>query len=223
MTISLRMSGATLWFLRTAATAAGVALGFLAKPFTQWLVSMFDSAPGPLRAAAALPTAVAVPGLAAIGVVVGLWISHEALKESLRLTVTAAHVLLSQNDAERHVSRDKIAEVFLDGKDLVLLDARTIELARNNASDLNADDIAKAFTELGYPWRGGKNPYEADFQSWVDGHPALDDTRNQLLRSRSRALTDEKTGAAAELADQLQEAGVVVRDRDGAQQYRLVG
>jgi hypothetical protein len=224
MTVSLRMSTGVLWFLRIAATAVGVALGFGVKPLTQWLVGMFDSAPGPLRAAAALPTAVAVPVLAVVGVVAGAWLAHVALKESLKLTVTTRHVRLDQNAAERHIPREQIAEVFLDAKkDLVLLDARTTELARNKATDLNADDIAKAFTGLRYPWRGTTDPYETSFQSWVDGHPDLTETRNQLLRDRARALTDKKTGAAAEFADRLQAAGVVVRDRDGAQQYRLVG
>lgn len=223
MTVTLRMSNGVLWCLRVAATAAGVAIGFLVKPFTQWLVDLFDSAPGPLRAAAALPTEVAVPVLTVVGILVGLWLSHVALAESLKLTVTTQHVRLDQNGVERHVPRERIAEVYLDAKkDLVLLDERTTELARNKSTDLRAADIEQAFTDLRYPWRGTSDPYETSFQSWVDGHPTLDDTRNQLLRNRARALTDKKTGAVAELAEQLQGVGVVVRDRDGTQQYRLV-
>lgn len=48
----------------------------------------------------------------------------------------------------------------------------------------------------------------------------LDDETHALLRARGRALSDKKATTAAELHEQLRERGVVVRDRDGGQQFR---
>lgn len=121
-----------------------------------------------------------------------------------------------------YVPRDSIAAVFLDGKELVLLDAETKQITRNRASDLSKTELQAAFERYGYPWTGIADPHEPEFQRWTDGHPNLDEKANKLLRTRARALQDEQPGAAADLADRLQSIEVVLRDRDGNQQYRRI-
>ncbi|SFP73970.1 hypothetical protein SAMN05421810_103263 [Amycolatopsis arida] len=218
--VTVRMPAVYRWILALGATALGVALGFLVKPITTWLVDLVGSAPGPLRLAANLPPIWAVLVLTVVGAVAGLWLAHQAQVESLEVTVRPEDVRLAQNGAVRHVARAAIGEVFLDRRDLVLLDRRTGELARNKASDLDRDEIATAFERLGYPWRGGADPHEHEFRQWADGAPDLPEEAHALLRARARARTDKQAGRVAELTDELRDAGVVVRDRDGAQQYR---
>ncbi|MEV0699355.1 hypothetical protein AB0I53_15755 [Saccharopolyspora sp. NPDC050389] len=218
--VTLRMSNAVLWLLGIGCGAAGFGLGFLVKPVVEWIVDAVGDAPGPLRLAAALPTVWAVPVLTLVGLLIGAWLASMAQKESLVLTVNAACVGLRQDGADRHIPRDAIASVFLDGKELVLLDARTKQIARHKASDLSKTNVRATLERFGYPWAGMSDPHEQEFQRWTDGHPDLDEHANGLLRARARALTDKQAGAAADLADQLQAVGVVLRDRDGAQQYR---
>ncbi|MGW1680380.1 CysS/YqeB C-terminal domain-containing protein [Saccharopolyspora sp. NPDC002376] len=91
-----------------------------------------------------------------------------------------------------------------------------------NPGDLPKDQVRAAFECFGYPWAGTTDPHENDFRKWRDGHPALDEEANALLRARSRALTDKQHGAAADLTDQLQALGIVLRDREGTQQYRRI-
>ncbi|MER7013162.1 hypothetical protein ABT324_17210, partial [Saccharopolyspora sp. NPDC000359] len=58
---TLRMPNSVLWALGTGCGALGLGLGFLVKPLVNWIVDLLGDAPGPLRLAAALPTAWAVP------------------------------------------------------------------------------------------------------------------------------------------------------------------
>ncbi|MEV0089248.1 hypothetical protein [Saccharopolyspora sp. NPDC050642] len=220
--VTLRISNVVLWLLGTGCGAAGFGLGFLVKPVVEWIVDAVGDAPGPLRLAAALPTVWAVPVLTLVGLLIGAWLASMAQKEALALTVNAACVGLRQDGADRHIPRDAIGSVFLDGKELVFLDAQTKQIARHKASDLSKTAVRTTFERFGYPWAGMSDPHEQEFQRWADGQPGLDEHANGLLRARSRALTDKQAGAAADLADQLQAAGVVLRDRDDAQQYRQI-
>ncbi|MGP4017351.1 YqeB family protein [Saccharopolyspora sp. 5N708] len=219
---TLRMSSAVLWVLRIGCGTLGLGLGFLVKPLVQWFIDLLGEAPGPLRLAATLPTAWAVPVLAVVGLVAGSWLAAEAQKESLELTIDEAGVRLKQNGAERYLHRAEIDAVFQDRKDLVFLDATTRQLARHKSSDLSKTKVRAAFERLGYPWAGTSDPHENEFSKWLDGHPGLDDQANALFRARARALTDKQRGAAADLADQLQAIGVVLRDREETQQYRRI-
>lgn len=218
--VTLRMPDTVLWLLRIGITVLGLVLGLLVKPLFNWITDLVGDAPGPLRVAAALPTGWAIAALTAAGAVVGWWVARVARKESLLLTVDGDSVRLSQDGADRYLAREDVGEVFRDGKELVLLDRRTKELARHDASDLNATDVRAAFERFDYPWRGAGDPHEAEFRRWVDGHPDLDEHGNQLMRARARALADKQPGTAANLADDLSAAGIVVRDRKGSQQYR---
>ncbi|PKW13168.1 YqeB family protein [Saccharopolyspora spinosa] len=220
--VTLRMPNVILWLLGIGGGAAGFGLGFLAKPLVQWILDAVGDAPGPLRVAAALPTVWAVPALTVVGLLAGVWLAATARQESLVLTVGTGGIGLRQDGADRYAPRDSIAAVFLDGKELVLLDGETKQITRNKASDLSKRELQAAFESYGYPWTGFGDPREPEFQRWTDSHPNLDEEANQLLRTRARALQDKQPGAAADLADRLQSIGVVLRDRDGTQQYRRI-
>ncbi|QGK71736.1 hypothetical protein GIY23_21445 [Allosaccharopolyspora coralli] len=220
--ITVRMPGWISWLLRIGAGTIGVLLGFLVKPLVGWVVAIVGDAPGPLRLAASLPTGWAVPVLALVGLLAGIWLAHTARHEALLLTVSATAVHLRQKGMERRIPREAVSVAFLDGKELVLLASDTTQLARYGASDLPARQIRDAFDNFQYAWFDHGDPHEHEFQSWVDGHPMLDETRNRLLRSRSRALSENRWGTAADLADDLQEIGLVVRDRGTDQEYRTI-
>lgn len=219
---TLRLSDTGLWTLAIGCGALGAGLSFLVKPLVNWIIGLIGDAPGPLRLAAALPTAWAVPVLTVVGLLAGALLAAQAKKEALELTVDPVGVHLKQDGAERYLQRDQIDAVFQDGKDLVFLDATTRQLARHKSSDLSKPQIREAFERFGYAWAGMTDPHENEFRKWLDGQPGLDDEANALLRARSRALSDKQRGAAADLADQLQAIGIVLRDRDDIQQYRRI-
>lgn len=219
--VTVRMSEGWPWLFRLGCPVAGFGLGFLVAPAVGWLLDIAGSAPGPLRVLAQLSTGWAVLVTTLLGVAAGLWLAHAARKESLSVTVTRSHVELSQAGDDHYLAGDRIGAVFRDGNDLVLLDARTAELARKKASDLSWTRLRGAFERFDYPWRGSTDPHDSEFRRWVDGHPDLKASAHDILRTRTRALRDGKLGAAAEAQDRLGAAGIVVRDRGGTQEYRL--
>ncbi|MFD0558234.1 hypothetical protein FB566_3532 [Stackebrandtia endophytica] len=207
------------WLFPIGLGAVGVGLGFAVRPVFNWMIDLFDSAPGPLRITAALPTVWAVLGLTVIGILVGLWLAGEAQKEAPVVTVDSDHVEITLNGHTRYFSRERVAAVYRDGADLVMLDDLTRELARDKVSDLSATRLQEAFEGFGYPWLV-EDRYRAKFRRWTDGHPDLSEPVHRLLRERSRAITAKKPGEVATLTEQLRDNGIVVRDRDDAQEYR---
>ncbi|HEY8533532.1 MAG TPA: hypothetical protein VIL44_06615 [Micromonospora sp.] len=220
--VTLRMPTVWLWILRIGGGAVGFALALLAGSLVRWLESTIGDAPGLLRLAAALPPWLAAAVLTLVGLFAGSWLAQRAQQESLVLTVGPDSVRLQQDGYDRYLSRESIASVFLDGKFVVFLDSATRPIARAKASDLSTKDIQAAFERFGYPWRGTRDPHEDEFRQWIDGHPDVSDAEHRLFRARARALKEGKAESADELAQQLQEAGIVVRDRNGVQQYRRI-
>jgi hypothetical protein len=100
----------------------------------------------------------ATGGALLLGVLGGLVVAGTAAAERLTVTVAADRVTLARGDGTvRHIERDRIGEVFRDGKQLVLLGVDTEELARE-ASDLPADRLRDAFEAYGYHWSTGGGP-----------------------------------------------------------------
>jgi hypothetical protein len=200
---------------------AGFGLGFLVRPAFAWVTAQFDSAPGPLRIAAMLPTGWAVLALAIVGAVGGGWLAAEWRAGSLVLTVDETGVRLSQDGRDRFVSAADLASALRDGPDLVLLDGNGGELSRNRVDDLSTSKVREALGAIGCRWIED-SPIDKEFQPWVDGHPDLPKQLNKLLRVRSGAIADGQSGAVYTVTEQLRSAGVAVRDRGGVQEYRTM-
>lgn len=205
-----------------AGAAVGIGAAFMVGPVVDWLLSLAGDAPGPLRIAARLPLAWAIPILAVLGLAVGLMIAHEWRTEVGTVTVTARGVTIENSTARQHVDGERVGGVFTDGKDLVITDPKTNELSRSKTDVVLVSRLRRAFERFDYPWQGNEDPYERSYTSWIDGAAGVDDRINDLLRARSRALADEQSGAAAEARDELRSLGIAVRDRDGGQQYRVI-
>lgn len=218
--VTVRIPQGWLWTLRLVGAALGVGAAFAVGPTVDWLVGLIGSAPGPLRLAARMPLTWAVPVLAVVGTAAGAWVGHAWQKENPIVTVDANAAIVT-NGAERvHIGREKVAAVFTDGQDLVLLDAAGLPLSRTKADDVLINGLRSAFERFGYPWRGTSDPHEGEYVAWADRSPDLDEPAHDLLRTRHRALADKRPGEAARALDALRAQGLVVRDRAGAQQYR---
>ncbi|OLT14015.1 hypothetical protein BJF78_20655 [Pseudonocardia sp. CNS-139] len=218
--VTVRLPAGWLWLVVVLGAGLGCGAGFAVAPLVGWLVELVGGAPGPLRLAAALPTVWAVPVLTLAGAAGGAWVASVWRRESPAVTIGPDHVLVHQDGAGTHVDQGQVGAAFTDGHDLVLLDHTGGELLRTPGSDLTTDRLRDAFTRFGYPWQGTADPREAEFVTWVDRSPGLDEPAHALLRTRRRALADKRTGAAEEALDGLRALGIAVRDRSGAQQYR---
>lgn len=207
-----------------AAAGAGVGLltALLVGPVVSWLLARIDTAPGPLRLIDQLPLMWSVPLLILLGAAAGWAVFAVWNDEVGRVVVDPQQLRLESKKTSAVYSRAEIAEVFLDRDELVLVGDRAQELSRTPSDSSIATKLAGAFGAFNYPWAGTRDPREEAFADWVDRSASLDETVHALLRSRRRALADQRLGEAESAREQLAAHGVVVRDRGEKQQYRLV-
>ena len=175
---------------------------------------------GPLSLIDSVPDQIAVPVLIGLGLLAGVIFGLYALHEELTITVDDHRVRLQRGDADRRLDRTAVADVFLDGKDLVLLGHDSNELARER-TDRPAARLADAFTRHGYPWRAEGDPRAGDFRLWSETAHGLPAAARAMLSMRARALKEKKKEDAADLRRELVNIGVVVRDEGGKQYWRL--
>jgi hypothetical protein len=151
-----------LWLIRIGGAVLGCGAGFGVAPLVSWLMDLTGSAPGPLRLAAQLPTAWAVPVLTVVGAVAGVWVASIARKESPVVTVDGDHIAVHEGGSGLHLRRDRVGVVFTDGRDLVVLD--------HGEGD------------------GTVDPREAEFVRWVDGSPDLDNGHPRTVAGAQAGL-----------------------------------
>jgi hypothetical protein len=199
--------------------ALGLLLGWFLPQAVRWALDLpWVPFQGPLRLLDSAPESGLQFGAAGIGLLVGGWIGVQAIVESLAVTVTDQQVTLRINGVTQAFSRAQIGAVFLDGKQLVLLDPATRELAREKPES-SAAELAAGFRAHGYPWLDA-DPHLNSYRLWVPDLPGLPAGGNALLSARARALAQKQSKDAAEIRRELGRLGVVVRDQGTQQSWR---
>jgi hypothetical protein len=203
--------------------AVGAGLGWLLLPAADWLAGL-DWAPmrGPARVLADLPRGWATAGAVTLGVLGGVLMAVQVMRDSLRVVVRDDRLTVSRQDRSTVVARPGVAAVFLDGGRLVVLDAAGRELARER-SDQRPGRLAGAFAGHGWPWRDGGDPYRERYRRWVPEYPDLPAGAHALFTARERALRRGDGEDAADLRAELARLDLVVRDEDKRQYWRRVG
>ncbi|MFF3865569.1 hypothetical protein [Micromonospora sp. NPDC001898] len=168
---------------------------------------------------AGLPQPWAPAGALALGALAGLVVAGIGTWERLRVEVDADRVRLRRDGRDREISRRTVRVVFVDRRDLVLLGDGEEELARERG-DVSAGRLAAAFRGHGWPWADA-DPHRDAYRRWVDGLPGLPAGADALLRARQRAVDQGRRGDADDLRRELARLGVVVRDEEKRQYWRL--
>jgi hypothetical protein len=201
--------------------AAGGVLGWFLPWIVRWALGLpWVPFAGPLRLIDSIPDPWLQLGAAGLGLVAGGWIGIAAIVESLAVTITDQQVELTIDGRTRTFGRAQIGSVFLDGKDLVLLDPATRELSREKPES-SARAVEAGFRAHGYPWTG-TDPHLAAYRLWAPDLPGLPDGVNALLSARTRALAKKQKDDAAELLREVGRLGIVVRDEGTRQYWRRV-
>jgi hypothetical protein len=207
---------------------AGLALGYFLPRIADWAVKQtWVPMQGPLELIAKWDGWWVVAICTVLGVVAGVFLAAVAFDETLKVTVSNTEVEFLKNSKTTHVLRSQVALAFLDGKDIVLQDSRSAELARERHDEFKGDaqkKIPAAFRTHGYPWSDHGDPHADKFRRWVEDDPELSPAANAVLRARSKAFTQGDKGKAdlRELRQEVAKLGVVVRDQDKKQYWRAV-
>jgi hypothetical protein len=147
-----------------------------------------------------------------------------ALDDILKVTITHQSVEFGKNQKTVTVPREKVAVAFLDGKEIVLQDRSSRELAREKHDQLKSEakQIPAAFRAHGYPWSDAGDPHESEFRRWIEDDPDLPPAVNAILKVRSKAFDQGDKGKAdlRELRGELTNLGYTVKDKDKKQYWR---
>jgi hypothetical protein len=206
---------------------AGAALGFFLPLIADW-ASQLKWVPfqGPLELISTWDSWWAVLLCTAGGLIAGVLLAGLALEDTLKVTITNNDIEFLKNQKALRVPRDQVAVVFMDGREIVIQDPSSRELARERHDQLKSDakQIPGAFRAHGYPWSEAGDPQQDRFRRWVEDEPDLPPAVNAVLRARAKAFGQGDKGKAdlRELRDEVGKLGYVVRDRDKRQYWRPV-
>ncbi|MCR8997127.1 DUF308 domain-containing protein [Brevibacillus halotolerans] len=159
--------------------------------------------------------------LAVIGLLAGLVFAYIVVKESLILTITNQEVQLEKDEYKQTIALKDIDTVFLDGKQLVMLDKSGYELVREQ-SDESAIKISDAFQKHGYPWSSEGDPFKDEYRRWVLDTPDISPSANALMKAREMALEKKEKEDIRDLRNELAKLGYIVRDEKTRQYWRKV-
>lgn len=159
-------------------------------------------------------------GLAAVGLILGFFLSMYIYSEILKMEVNRDYVVVDVFDKKSEIKKSDIQSVYKEGKKLVIIDTDGYELVRQE-TDHPAAKLENAFRKFHYPWVG-VDTYKGEFFEWTAGHEKLSDTANMMLYERRQAKRDDEGKKVKDLKDDLMELGIVVKDSDDSQLVRLV-
>ncbi|WP_435283202.1 YqeB family protein [Streptomyces koelreuteriae] len=210
------------WAIVLFCVACGAVAGALLPLLARWLLSLpWAPLEGPAELLTSIPEPALTLGTVAVGALAGLLLGFMAVHESLSVNISDTHVTLTIRDSTRSFAREEIATLFRDGKHLVALAPDGMELAREPCG-LPWPRLTGTLTAYGYPW-AAEDPHRADYRRWVPGTPGLPEGADALLRARAQARKNsDDAGDARELRGELLRLGVVVRDEEKRQYWRLV-
>jgi hypothetical protein len=203
----------------------GLVIGFFLPRIADWAVKQeWVPFQGPLRLISRWDGWWVVLICVVLGILGGVLLAAIALEDTLKVTVTNQSVEFLKNQKTVTVPRENVRVAFLDGKEIVLQDATSRELAREKHDQLKSEakQIPPAFRAHGYPWSEAGDPHADRFRRWVEDEPELPPAVNAVLKARSKAFDQGDKGKAdlRELRDEVTKLGYTVKDKDKKQYWR---
>lgn len=203
----------------------GLVIGFFLPRIADWAAEQkWVPFKGPLELIAGWDGWWVVTSCIALGLVAGVVLAGMALEDTLKVTVTDRSVEFLRNQQTVTVPREQVRVAFLDGKEIVLQDATSRELAREKHDQLKSDakQIPPAFRAHGYPWSDAGDPHADRFRRWIEDEPELPPAVNAVLKARSKAFDQGDKGKAdlRELRDEVTKLGYTVKDKEKKQYWR---
>lgn len=199
---------------------AGLAVGWVLPVLARWLLRLpWVPFAGPLRLVATLDGGFGRFVVLGAGLLLGVAVAFLAVHEALQVTVADKELRLRLGDLTRTVPRGDVSAVFVDGRQLVVLDRESRQVVRDRLERAGEPRVAEAFRAHGYPWQD-RDPYAALFRRWVPDLPDVPAAVNAVLAARAVALANKSATDATELRDEVQKLGYTVRDDGTTQHWR---
>ncbi|MFJ3582953.1 hypothetical protein ACIPPS_12105 [Streptomyces sp. NPDC090127] len=210
------------WVLVGGGLVLGGLVGLLLPPLSGWILDLpvvpFERV---VAWVAGLSGGWVPPVAAAIGALLGALGGAVLVSVCMRVTLEDGTVRIDKEGKHWTLPGPEIGAVFLDGRELVVLDRATRHLYRGE-SDVDAGELAAAFTAHGYRWVDA-DPHATEFSRWIPGTPDLPAAAHAILRARRSALEKKDTADATELREEAERLGYTLRDKGERQYWRRLG
>lgn len=156
-----------------------------------------------------------------IGIIAGFILSIIIFNESLNIFIDDTKIKLVIKEEETIISKNMVSAIFIEEKQLKLLDNDGKEIF-SRVIDIPTEKVKDAFLSHFYPWKN-EDPYKSCFQLWrLNEEMVLGETIQSILYSRRLSLREKDEKKANQLKTDLNELGVIVKDRGEEQLIRRI-
>jgi hypothetical protein len=216
----LSYSGTDRLFVLVGLPALFALIGFGVQLAAPWVLDTFRVVPFGFvfRLVASLDTPPEIALYLLVWTAAGCAVAGLSFWGEAKATVTAGSLTVTREGRAATFAREDVSAVFLDGKDLVVLDRRSREVAREPPR-ATEQALAAALKQFRFPWRDG-DPYARIYRPWTPGTGDLPEAANAMLALRAAALRRKAGTEARGLRAAVQELGFVVRDDASGQSWR---
>ncbi|HDR7794025.1 TPA: hypothetical protein QCY19_004979 [Bacillus luti] len=151
-----------------------------------------------------------------IGTIAGILFSLIIYSDALKMKINSEGIHMSKDDQEKQITKANVKAVFVDKRQVVILDQEDREWLRET-SDINQSKIKDTFLMHGFPWVE-QDPYKHEYILWKLEDERFNKSINTILYERRNALREGNSKKKKHLRKDLNELGVFVKD-DGEDQY----
>lgn len=199
--------------------AGALSLNFVANWMSGWSWVPFGFA---IEGFANLPLGGRLAILAVLGVLVAVFFLFHAFKEHVTVTFArrSVQVTVPGEDIDETFADADVTAIFLDEDYFVVQGPRGNELFRHKCM-LDREELAAACAKYGLPWRNDGDPFADEFRRWVPDIAGLPPGADALFAARQAAIEEDDEDDIAQLRQELLKIGVIVRDSQKKQYWRL--
>lgn len=155
-----------------------------------------------------------------IGVIVGILFSLSIYSDALKMKITSEDIHVSKDEQEKQIPKSNIKSVFVDKRQVVIIDHEDRELLRET-SDINPKKIKDTFLLHSFPWVD-QDPFEQEYSLWNLEDERFSSSINAILYERRNAMREGNTKKAKHLCKDLNELGVFIKDKEADQYVRSI-
>ncbi|MFS0646946.1 hypothetical protein [Siminovitchia sp. 179-K 8D1 HS] len=154
------------------------------------------------------------------GGIIGILLSLTIYSEALKMSVNNQEIMINKDDKEKKIRKSEVKEIFMEDNTVVIIGNKGQELLSEN-TDIKRNKIKEIFLYHHYPW-SEQDPYVDEFVLWTLEDNAFGEKINAILYERRNAIREGDKKKAKNLKMDLNELGIVVKDRNEDQYVRKV-
>ncbi|SDX16727.1 hypothetical protein SAMN05444487_11167 [Marininema mesophilum] len=153
-----------------------------------------------------------------VGGVIGILFSLTIYSDALKMSINDQEILINKDEKEKRIRKSQVKEIFMENNTVVITGNKSQELL-SEKTDIKRDKIREIFLYHHYPW-SEQDPYVDEFNLWTLEDNTFGAKVNAILYERRNVIREGDKKKAKNLKMDLNELGVVVKDRNEDQYVR---